>query len=350
MWLVSIIVLILMLGILVLLHEFGHFIVARMCGVHVYEFSLGFGPVIFKHIAKDKTQYSIRCFPLGGFVSLAGEEQDVDLTKHKGHNLQDKNVFQRFLVMVMGVGFNFIFAFLMLFMIGSFYTARDLTPVLNEVNYNSPAAKAGLEKGDKVLEINNHKIKYFDDIFVYLTIEDLSKPVSFKVEKQDKNVITYVINPEKIEQEDGTFKYFVGVSTLASEAKPGFFKAAKYAVDQEGAYFKQMFIVLKGLFTGNIPVNSLSGPVGIYSIVGQVRSQGLASIMSLIALLCINVGVINLLPFPAFDGGRILFLIIEKLKGSPVSPKVENTIHSIGFILLMILMVYITFNDILKLF
>ena len=323
---------------------------AKIVGVHVYEFSLGFGPVVFKHIAKDKTQYSIRCFPLGGFVSLAGEEQDVDLTKHKGHNLQDKNVFQRFLVMVMGVGFNFIFAFLMLFMIGSFYTARDLTPVLNEVNYNSPAAKAGLEKGDKVLEINNHKIKYFDDIFVYLTIEDLSKPVSFKVEKQDKSIVTYIINPEKIKQDDGTEKYFIGVSTLASKAKPGLASAFKYSIDQEGAYFKQMFIVLKGLFTGNIPVNSLSGPVGIYSIVGQVRSQGLASIMSLIALLCINVGVINLLPFPAFDGGRILFLIIEKLKGSPVSPKVENTIHSIGFILLMVLMIYITFNDILKLF
>ena len=193
---------ILVLGITVFVHELGHFLFAKIVGVHVYEFSLGFGPVIFKHIAKDKTQYSIRCFPLGGFVSLAGEEQDVDLTKHKGHNLQDKNVFQRFLVMVMGVGFNFIFAFLMLFMIGSFYTARDLTPVLNEVNYNSPAAKAGLEKGDKVLEINNHKIKYFDDIFVYLTIEDLSKPVSFKVEKQDKSIVTYIINPEKIKQDD----------------------------------------------------------------------------------------------------------------------------------------------------
>ena len=157
---------ILILGITVFVHELGHFLFAKIVGVHVYEFSLGFGPVIFKHIAKDKTQYSIRCIPLGGFVSLAGEEQDVDLTKHKGHNLQDKNVFQRFLVMVMGVGFNFIFAFIMLFMIGTLYTARDLTPVLNEVSYNSPASKAGLEKGDKVLEINNHKIKYFDDIFV----------------------------------------------------------------------------------------------------------------------------------------------------------------------------------------
>ena len=185
-----------------------------------------------------------------------------------------------------------------------------------------------------------------------LTKLDLDKVTSNDGFSKDhyKKMVDDLYSEKEIKQDDGTEKYFIGVSTLASKAKPGLASAFKYSIDQEGAYFKQMFIVLKGLFTGNIPVNSLSGPVGIYSIVGQVRNQGLASIMSLIALLCINVGVINLLPFPAFDGGRILFLIIEKLKGSPVSPKVENTIHSIGFILLMILMVYITFNDILKLF
>lgn len=347
--LLTLLLFIFILGITVFVHELGHFLFAKLVGVHVYEFSLGFGPVLFKHIAKDKTQYSIRCIPLGGFVSLAGEEADVDLKKYKGKNLQDKSVFQRFLVMVMGVGFNFIFAFLMLFMIGLIYTAPNLTPVLNEVSYNSPASVAGLEKGDKILEINGHKVKYFDDIFVYLTIEDLSNPVSFKVEKQDNSEVTYVVIPEKIVEND-TEKYYIGISTRVNETNKGFIASLRYAIDQENAYFKQMFIVLKGLFTGNIPVNSLSGPVGIYNIVGQVRTQGLASVMNLIALLCINVGVINLIPFPAFDGGRILFLIIEKLKGSPVSPKVENMIHSIGFILLMILMVYITFNDILKLF
>ena len=111
-----------------------------------------------------------------------------------------------------------------------------------------------------------------------------------------------------------------------------------------------MYVVLGNLFTGKISVNKLSGPVGIYSVVGQMSKQGLVALIYLMALLSINVGVINLLPLPAFDGGRILFLIIEKIKGSPVDPKVENTIHSIGFILLILLMLYVTFNDILRLF
>ena len=146
---------------------------------------------------------------------------------------------------------------------------------------------------------------------------------------------------------DGTEKYFIGVSTLASKAKPGLASAFKYSIDQEGAYFKQMFIVLKGLFTGNIPVNSLSGPVGIYSIVGQVRSQGLASIMSLIALLCINVGVINLLPFPALDGGWTVILLIELITRRKVPDKVVGAINYVGFMILMGLMVLVTLKDII---
>ena len=116
------------------------------------------------------------------------------------------------------------------------------------------------------------------------------------------------------------------------------------------AIFKQMIVVLKSLFTGDLSLNKLSGPVGIYSIVDQYKEQGLNSLLYLVALLSVNVGIINLIPLPAFDGGRILFLIIEKAKGSPINPKVENMIHSIGFILLMLLMIYITFNDILNLF
>ena len=116
-----------------------------------------------------------------------------------------------------------------------------------------------------------------------------------------------------------------------------------------GALFKQMVIILKNLFTGGLSLSNLSGPVGIYTIVGETRESGFASILQLVALLSLNVGFINLLPFPAFDGGRILFLIIEKIKGSPVKTEAENLIHTIGFILLMLLMLYITFNDILRL-
>ena len=347
--LITLILFIFILGITVFVHELGHFIFAKIVGIHVYEFSLGFGPLIVKKIAKDKTQYSLRAIPLGGFVSLAGEEVELDRNKQKGKNIQDKNVFQRFLVMFMGVGFNFIFAFLILLLIGFIYGAPNIEPVLKEVVPNYPAAMAGLETNDKVLEINDKKVKYLDDISLYITLADLDEKLVFEVEKENGDIKTYEIEPIKETDSKGNDKYVIGI-TLQKVPERGFFKSIAYAFKQECAMFKQMFAVLGSLITGKLSVNQLSGPVGIYSIVGDVKNEGLNSIMYLLALLSINVGVINLIPLPAFDGGRILFLIIEKIKGSPINPKVENTIHSIGFILLMILMIYVTFNDILKLF
>ncbi len=346
----TIILFILILGVIVLVHEGGHFLFAKLTGVHVYEFSIGMGPLVFKKIAKDKTQYSIRAIPVGGFVSLAGEEIDEEERKKtKGRNLQDKTVFQRFLVMFMGVGFNFIFAFLLLFFVGLIYGAQSVEPIINDVTEGYPAMEAGITKGDEVLSINGLKVTYLDDISLYLTIEDLSKPVTFEVQKPNGDINVYNIKPEKTKDEDGNEKYAIGIA-MKPEVTRGLIDSVKYAFNEECAIFKQMFVVLGNLFTGGVKVSQLSGPVGIYGVVGQVSSQGISALLCLTALLSINVGVINLLPFPAFDGGRILFLIIEKIKGSPVNPKVENTIHSIGFILLILLMIYVTFNDIIKLF
>lgn len=344
---VTFLLFILILGVTVLVHEFGHFIFAKMVGVHVFEFSIGMGPLIHKKIGKDGVQYSIRAIPLGGFVSLAGEEVDVDLEEHKGSNLQDKTVWQRFLVMFMGVGNNFIFAFLILLLSGLIFGAPNIEPVLSEVVPDSPASVAGLESGDRIVKINNHKVSYLDDIMLYITLEDLSEPVTFEVSR-DNVISKHEVVPQEVEVGEET-KYNIGIGIRASRGK-GFVASIVYAFKQECAFFKQMFVTLGGLFTGKLSVKELSGPVGIFSVVGQVKEQGVNAILYLIALLSINVGVINLLPFPAFDGGRILFLFIEKIKGSPVSPKVENTIHSIGFILLVLLMLYVTFNDIIKLF
>ncbi len=347
---ITIVLFILILGLIVLVHEGGHFIFAKLTGVHVYEFSIGMGPLLAKKIAKDKTQYSIRWIPIGGYVSLAGEEiSEEERKKTKGSNLQDKTVFQRFLVMFMGVGNNFIFAFLILLMIGLIYGAPSTTPKISDVSENYPASQVGIEKGDIVRKINGHKITYLDDISLYLTVEDLSKPVTFEVTKVSGENTSYTLTPEKTTDDEGNTKYAIGI-VLKAETEKGLINSIGYAFKEECAIFKQMFVVLGNLFTGGVKVNQLSGPVGIASIVGQAKVAGLASLLSLTALLSINVGVINLLPFPAFDGGRILFLVIEKIKGSPVDAKVENTIHTIGFILLILLMIYVTFNDILKLF
>ena len=339
---------IVILGSIVLVHEAGHFLLAKAVGVHVYEFAIGMGPVIFKKIAKDKTQYSIRAVPIGGFVSLAGEETDLDLEKQKGHNLQDKTVFQRFLVMVMGVVFNFIFAFVLLFVVGLLAKSPSMDPIISGVTEGYPASNAGIEAGDRVLSINGRKVTFLDDISLYLAIEDLTQELEIKVEKENGVVKVINVLPEKVVTDD-VESYVLGI-TLTSKENPGFFNAFGYAFKKEASIFKQMYVTITGLFTGGVKVNQLSGPVGIYSVVGQMKTEGLMSILYLVAMLSVNVGVVNALPFPAFDGGRILFLVIEKIKGSPVSPKVENIIHSVGFILLILLMLYVTFNDILRLF
>ncbi len=340
---------ILVLGIVVLVHETGHFLFAKLCGIYVYEFSIGMGPKLFHYKKKGgETEYCIRMIPIGGFVQLAGEEVEDDSKIPKDRKLQAKKPWQRFLTMFFGAGFNFLFAMLLLFAIGLFYGAPQMDPVLNEIEVGSKAYEAGLEKGDRILKIDGKTINTIDDISLYLTISKHDKPTEFVVEKASKEKVTYEIMPEEEKQGDSTV-YHYGIG-LQAEKERGLFVSLKYMVCKTGALFKQMWVTIMNLFTGGIKVSQLSGPVGIYNIVGEQSKTGFANMMYLVAFLSINVGFINLLPFPAFDGGRILFVVIEKIKGSPVKPETENMIHSIGFFLLMALMIYITFNDILRLF
>lgn len=341
---------IIILGIIVLVHEFGHFIFAKMFGIYVYEFAIGMGPRLFHWKSKKgETEYSIRAIPIGGFCSLAGEDTESD-DKEKipeDRRLYSKPVWQRFLVMFFGAGNNFILAFIVLLVVALGWGATTSKPIISELVSGNPAEKAGLEVGDYILEINGHKVKTSDDVSIYLQVEDKDEPITFTVKRDGKELDIDVV-PIK-EEVDGSSIYRVGIIS-EGETERGIIPSIKYAFTKMGSLFRQMVITFKGLFTGGISVNQLSGPVGIYNIVGDQAKAGFQNILYLIALLSINVGFINLIPFPAFDGGRIVFLIIEKIKGSPIKPETENKIHAIGFILLLALMIYITFNDILKLF
>lgn len=348
---ITLIYFILILGIIVLVHEFGHFIFAKMFGIYVYEFSIGMGPKIFgkkRKNKKDETEYCIRAIPIGGFVSMAGEEVDDDTNVPKDKKMYSKKPWQRFLVMFFGAGNNFIFAMLILFAIALVWGAPNMDAVLSSVNTSYPAYEAGLREGDIVTKLNDHKISSSDDLAIYMQLVDKTKPIEFEVLRNGKNY-EYKVKAKEEKTDEGT-TYMVGVTMGSSETERGFLTSIRYMFRKTGALFKQMFITIKGLFTGGIGVKQLSGPVGIYSIVGSQRAAGFENVLYLVALLSINVGVINLLPLPAFDGGRILFLLIEKIKGSPVNARVENIIHSVGFVLLMLLMLYITLNDILRLF
>lgn len=345
---INILLFVLILGTIVFVHEFGHFIVAKLNGVYIYEFALGMGPKIWG-FKKGETEYNLRAVPIGGFCQLAGEDLDTDEDKKipKDKRLQNKKPWQRFLIMLFGPMNNFILAVLLLFLIALIWGGATMDPVIYKVEKDSAAYEVGLKAKDKIISINGNKVTTSDDVSLFLAVAPQTKKSTFMV-LRDNEKISIKIKPKKV-KEDGQESYKYGISMKQSKTK-GLGNAFVYTYKKTKSIFKQMFITISYLFTGRVRLNQLSGPVGIYSVVGQQRSAGIASLIYLTAFLSINVGVINLLPIPAFDGGHILFIIIEKIKGSPINPELENKIHSIFLILLLILMVIITINDVINLF
>ena len=347
---INLIIFILILTVIIAFHEFGHFLFAKICGVYVYEYAIGMGPKLFsKQIGE--TVYSIRAIPIGGFCQLAGEDLDEDDKKKikKNRRLQNKTPFQRFLIMAFGPINNFILAVVILFFLALIWGGASMDPVISAVEDKSAAEIAGIAAGDEVLTINNHKISTSDDISLYLAVADPKKGSTFRVEHDNGTYETIKVKPKKIKV-DGKETYRYGIM-MEQKEKKGFVNAIVFTFRKTVSIFKQMYITLAYLFTGHIKLNQLSGPVGIYSVVGQSREAGgISNLLYLMAFLSINVGVINLLPIPAFDGGHILFIIIEVIKGSPVKPELENKIHFVFLVLLMLLMLVITFNDVLNLF
>lgn len=346
---INLIVFILVLTVIVAFHEFGHFLLAKKTGVYVYEYAIGMGPKIFSKKIGE-TEYSLRAIPIGGFCQLAGEDLDEDDSKKvpKKRRLQNKNPWQRFLIMVFGPVNNFILAVIIMLFIALIWGGNTMNPVITKVEKGSAAAVAGLKANDTILEINRHKVSTSDDISLYLAVADPTKESTFKIQREEGTYATIKVKPKKI-QEDGKEIYRYGIA-MKQEKTKGIGASLVFAFKKTISIFKQMFITIGYLFTGGIKVTQLSGPVGIYSVVSESRTGGLANVLYLMAFLSINVGVINLLPIPAFDGGHILFIIIEIIKGSPVKPELENKIHTIFLILLMILMLFITINDVLRLF
>ena len=338
---------ILILGVTILIHEFGHFIWAKKKGVYVYEFSIGMGPRLFKWKRKnDDTEYSIRAFPIGGYVSLAGEDAEIDKNIPKGTRLQDKSLGANAIIMSAGVINNFILALFLLFIVGIFAGYTETKPIVSSVTENSSAEIAGIQVGDKITSINGKFVNNIDKLLLELSTlssDDITITLDRNGEKKEVK-----LNAAK-EEKDGNVSYHMGF-TLDDTNEKGFVPAIKYAFTKFVSLLEQMVYIIIYLFSGRLSLNNLSGPVGIYVLVGNVAKTGFINILYLMAYISLNVGVINILPFPAFDGGRIFFLLIEKIRGKKLDPKIENGINTVGFILLMSLMVYITFKDILKLF
>ena len=336
---------IVILGLIIFIHELGHFIFAKKNKIYVYEFSIGFGPKLFSFKRKnDETKYMIKLIPLGGYVLMAGEEATDDRLVPENMKLSNKTLWQRFLVMVAGAMNNFILGILLLFIMGLMYGTVETSNKLDNLPKDGALYQVGARDGDIITKIDNKKVRNFDDIQLYLALNTNGEKINVTI-KKGENEKKYTLTP-KLDKEDN--KYYYGISVKLKNEK-GIIPAIKYAKEKFVSIYKSMIIVIKSLFTGKIGVDSLSGPVGIYGVVDSVRNS-FQMILYLTAYLSINIGFMNLLPFPAFDGGRVLFLLIEKIKGSKINPKVEGMVNMIGFMLLMGLMVLVTIKDVINLF
>lgn len=341
---------ILILGLTVFIHELGHFIFAKKNGVYCYEFSLGMGPKLFSFRRKnDETLYCLRLLPIGGYVQMAGEEIEEDKNIPKEKQMQSKSVFQRFTIVVAGAFNNFILGIVLLFLIGLFYGSPETKPYVKTVDTNYNAYKVNIREGDLIKEVNGNKVSTIDDVLLEFQLVKKGSSIKFVLEDKNGKEKNVSVKPTKVTSEDGVDSYIYGIG-LTDEINKGFISSVKYSFVKFGSIYRSMFKVIGNLFTGNLGLDSLSGPVGIYNVVGEQSKMGFENVIYLCAYISINVGFINLIPFPAFDGGRALFLIIEKIRKKPVSQKTENTIHLIGFMLLMLLLIVITINDIAKLF
>ena len=348
MWFIVLLLLIFILGLIILVHEFGHFITAKKFGVHIYEFSIGMGPLIKTHKGKDGIDYNIRALPIGGFVSMAGEVYEDDDTKKikKEDFMCNKKWWQRVIILAAGVFNNFVLAILILFFMALIWGANGLEPRVGTVLEDSAAEAGGLKEGDLILAINDHNVSTWDQTQIVLYLKNESDIYEFEVER-DGDTVTLEIEPDVTETETGEEQKSFGFG-IEQTTERGLWASIKYAFQRFWSLISTMWITVINLFTGQISLSSLSGPVGIYHVVGQSLSMGLQQIVYLVAFLSINVGLINILPIPAFDGGRILFLIIEKIKGSPINAKFENACHMVFFFLIILLMIYITVFDIIR--
>jgi len=339
----SILVSVLIFGLIVLIHELGHFLFARKAGILVEEFAIGMGPKIVGKKVGD-TLYSIRAIPFGGFCRMLGEDQEVE---NDPRAYSSKSPWARFQVIFAGPLFNFILAFL--FSIVYISLVGGTTSTISEVVEGYPAYETGIQAGDRIVGYNDKTILTSKEVRIYLNSE---KPSQMELTvKRGNEKISYVMEP--MVGEDGIYR--LGVNFALIDIKNPI-EILKNAAIEIVFWIKIVIYSLGLLVTGGISGDDIAGPVGI---VGEISSgyqesiqYGIKSVIATIAfyivLLSANLGVMNLLPIPALDGGRIVFIAIEALRGKPIDPNKEGFIHFVGYVLLMILMVLILFNDIVK--
>ncbi|HXF48786.1 MAG TPA: RIP metalloprotease RseP [Verrucomicrobiae bacterium] len=341
------------LGLLVFVHELGHFLAAKRAGVRVERFSLGFPPkLIGKKIGE--TEYMISWLPLGGYVKLAGESLDEE-ESNQPYSLQVKPAWVKAIIFAAGPLMNFLTAFLLLW--GVFYVSGDVEIdkskiVIGTVAPGSPAERAGIKPGDIIFSLNGERIGRFDSLAEKIySLPGQAVELAW-VSGNDTLRKTLVTMKEESYNEKGEkiFVGRVGIQQAFSRKPVGFFTAGERAGITTVAFTGQVVRFVKGLFTREFSLKSVGGPVFISKIAGQEASRGFSSLLFFTALLSVNLALLNLFPIPALDGGHLLFLAIEGIIRRPISVKARAIVTQIGFGLLLLLIVFVTYNDVMRLF
>ena len=330
----KILISLLVLGIIIMIHELGHFLSAKFFKIPVSEFAVGMGPEVYTYEGKE-TKYAFRSIPIGGFVNIEGMEPDDNI--EGGFN--KRNPFVRFVILFAGVFMNFFLAYMIVFgmTISQGEVVLNPNPVIGAV---SEASQNTFKKGDKILKIEDYKVEKWSEIRGIISgLEDKEKPKIVIVERDNKEEI---LEAKLNQGSDGN--YYLGILPDYKIEKLGIGESLRLSARGFVNIFKEILNSFKMIVSGKVSRNDISGPIGIVNIVGEASEQGVFSIIWIMAVLSINVGIFNLLPFPALDGGRIIFVILEMF-GIKVNKKVEETVHKVGILILFILIIFITTND-----
>lgn len=327
---------------LIFTHELGHFTVAKLCHIKVNEFAIGMGPAIFK-IKRGETIYALRVLPIGGFCAMEGEDSD---STDEG-SFGSKPVWKRILVVIAGALTNIITGFILIIIYTSVFNSALPTTVIAKFEANATSnAIGGMKVGDRIMSINGSRIHVYSDI-TYDLVLDSDGCVNMQVKRAGaivnlKNVRFPMIsdgNGGKVMQRD--FWVFPERKTFLSVMHESIYGTVSLV--------RLVWMTFISLFTGRFGLKDLAGPIGVTASVGQAASMGIDQLLYIAAMIAVNLGVVNLFPLPALDGGRLLFLIVEGIRRKPVNPKYEGYVHFVGFALLMLLMVVVSFNDVVRL-
>jgi regulator of sigma E protease len=316
----------------ILLHELGHFTVAKMVGIRVNEFAIGMGPKVLQ-TTKGDTQYTLRLLPIGGYVKMEGEDENSDDPRGFGK----ASPLARIAVVIAGAIMNFVLAVIVLSIV-SFNTGTPTT-IIEEAIIDSPAYESGIESGDNIIRINGVETKTWNDISDSIGKSNANEALEIQVIRNGENIN---INVKPTIEDDRT------IIGIIPQYEKSFANGIKGGFETTGMFIKLMFEFVGSIFKGQVSVNDLSGPVGVITAVGEQAKFGINNLLLILGFISVNLGFFNLLPIPALDGSRIIFLLIELVRGKPIDPDKENFIHMIGFVLLISLMLVVTYKDLIR--